>query len=529
MADAQQATSSSAHPTRIGHYRVLDVLGSGVVTNVYRAEAEAIGRVVALKVLRSTAGAESAFFRRFEREARLLASLHHPNLIELYDFDAGVAGQRPPYMVLEHVAGATLGEVLQKLKRLEPEEAAAIALEVARALAYAHAQGVVHRDVKPGNVLIGRTFARDSVAKTTSHDPAPHATVVKLVDFGIALDVPRTDPGAPSLDPMSAADPNASDEAVGTPAYMAPEQLLGEALDHRADQFAFGIVLYQMLAGVRPFDGDDGRPAIQRVRRDPPRPLRSLGIVAPRALERLVLRCLSKRPADRFGATDEIVDELQRFLEERNPTGTSDLAGMHRRVLARAGILDERRSLREEPAPGARPTRAAPLRVRAVPIAPTVIGIALSLVAMAAGGSVIQWRAGGIRSDRSSTTGAAPLPVDATGANHGALRVLVRPWAEVIVDGQSVDVTPFARPIRLRAGRHVVDLIHPSARERRIVDVRVGETATIDAILPVPAQPHLDEYTLGEASASASAAPSSSIKPTPFGVASTLQPAGAPK
>ncbi len=523
MAEPHAPQSSHApHPARVGHYRVLDVLGSGVVTNVYRAEAEGIGRIVALKVLRSTAGAESAFFRRFEREARLLASLHHGNLIELYDFDAGVAGQRPPYMVLEHVAGATLADVLHKLKRLEPEEAAAIGLEIARALAYAHAQGVVHRDVKPGNVLIGRAPSRDAIGGQ-SRDEGAHAIAVKLVDFGIALDVPRADPTSAPIDP------DASDEAVGTPAYMAPEQLLGEALDHRADQFAFGVVLYQMLAGVRPFDGDDGRPAIQRVRRDPPRPLRSLGIVAPRALERLVLRCLSKRPADRFASTSEIVDELQRFLEERAPSGASDLGAMHRRVLARAGVLDERRSLREEAAPAGRPARGAPLRMRAVPIAPTVIGIALSFVAMAAGGSVIQWRAGGIRSDRSSTTGAAPLPADGTGQNLGALRVMVRPWAEVIVDGQSVDVTPFARPIRLRVGRHVIDLVHPSARERRVIDVRAGETTTIDAILPVAAQAHLDEFAMPEASSSAFVSPSSSIKPTPFGVPSTLPSTGAPK
>ncbi|GAC1352496.1 MAG: hypothetical protein NVSMB1_15920 [Polyangiales bacterium] len=97
---------------RLGHYKILDVLGTGVLTTIYRAEAEGLGRVVALKVLRSSAGRESAFYRRFEREARLLASLHHPNLIALFDFDMGSPGERPPHMVLEHVAGATLAEVL---------------------------------------------------------------------------------------------------------------------------------------------------------------------------------------------------------------------------------------------------------------------------------------------------------------------------------------------------------------------------------------------------------------------------------
>ena len=516
-------------PSRIGHYRVLDVLGAGLVTTVYRAEAEGLGRIVALKVLQSKAGPESAFHRRFEKEARLLASLHHPNLIELHDFDAGAAGERAPYMVLEHVDGATLAAVLQRAKRLEPEEAAALALELARALAYAHARGVVHRDVKPANVLIGQSRDRDGDQPASA--PAP--LVVKLVDFGIADDRARRLAEARATGELTReatgealADPDAGD-GIGTPAYMAPEQLLGETIDGRADQFALGIVLYQMLAGARPFDGDDGRPAIQRVRRDPPRPFRSLGVVVPRTLERITLRCLAKRPADRWATTDELVDELQRFLEERSPTGGApDLVALHRRVLGRAGVLDERRALREEGAPALRPSRASPLRVRSVPLGPTVAGLVVALVALAAGGGFIQWRSGGIRGARASSVASAAAPAELAPNEVGWLRVLVRPWADVIVDGVKLDTTPFARALRLRVGRHVVQLVHPAATERRVVDVRAGETTLLDVALQVPSTTHADEFS--DAVPSASVAPATSMPlGSPFGVPSTLSNNGA--
>ncbi len=498
-----RGASQSAHPSRLGHYRVTAVLGTGFTTNVYRAEAEGIGRVVVLKVLRSNAGRESAFFRGFEREARLLSSLRHPNLIELFDYDAGVAGERPPYMVLEHVEGATLRHVLERAQRLEPDEAAAIALEVARALAYAHAQGVVHRDVKPANVLVGRSAHR-------SEGPADDRVSVKVVDFGVAHERAPAD-GEPR--PSSHLDGGEAGEALGTPAYMSPEQLLGEAIDHRSDQFALGIVLYQMLAGARPFDGDDGRPAIQRVRREPPRPFKSAGVAVPRGLERIVLRCLAKRPADRFERTDELVAELARFLEERVES-VADLSALHRRVRARAGVLDERRAqrlLREE-APTSRAAssmRTAPMRVRAVPLTPTVLGIVLAALAMGAGGAAIQWRLGGIR-DRDARPPASADPTAGEAAT-ARLKVLVQPWADVIVDGRKVDTTPIGRPIALRPGRHVVVLEHPSATERRVVEIGAGQIVPLDVGLPGPAPSTADEFL----PPSTSAAPSASAAPKP--------------
>ena len=506
-------------PARFGHYRVTGAIGTGISTAVYQAEAEGIARPVVIKVLRSTTGRESVFFRRFEHEARLLASLRHPNVIELFDYDAGAAGERPPFMVLEHIEGATLREILERTPRLPAEEAAAIALEIARGLAHAHARGVVHRDVKPANILVGRT-----AVEARSREPLDDRIVVKVLDFGVAQK-DGTDVDGPDAE---------GGDAIGTPAYMSPEQLLGESIDARSDQFALGIVLYQLLSGVRPFDGDDGRPAIQRIRRDPPRPLERTGVTVPRALERIVLRLLAKRPADRFERTDEVAAELARFLEPRVDS-MADLSPLHRRVLARAGVLDERRgapdsrgkgsaiaSAIHEEAPESRATtmRAAPLRVRSVPLRPALFGVGFAVLAMAAGGSLIQARLGGIRERE------APRAVASSGGDLGdgaRIRVLVRPWAEVILDGKRIDVTPLAQPIAVRPGRHVVLLQHPSATERRVVEVAQGQIVTVDVVLAVPAPNTADEFLPPptQAPPSASAPPKPSAAPVP---SSLVQP-----
>lgn len=323
---------------------------------------------------------------------------------------------------------------------------------------------------------------------------------MKLADLGVASDQAEGEPG----------------ESLGTPSYMSPEQLLGEALDHRTDQFALGIVLYQMLAGVRPFDGDDGRPAIQRIRRDPPRPFKNVGVVAPRPLERIVLRLLAKRPADRFEKTDEIVTELSRFLESRADQ-LDNLSAIHRRVLARGGVLDERRAMREEVVSRVTSLRSGPLRVRAVPLMPTVVGVGIAALAMAIGGGYIQWKMGGIRERE------APKPLSlaaADGSDTARIRVLVRPWAEVILDGKRVDVTPLAHPLAVRPGRHVILLQHPAVTERRVIDIGQGQLVTLDIALAVPGPNSNDEFLPVPVNPPASA--SASAKPAAPPVPSTL-------
>jgi serine/threonine-protein kinase len=514
-----ELTTPAPSELRFGHYRVVGPLGTGLFARIYRAVAEPLGRTVVLKVLESTAGPHTISHRRFAREARLLSSLRHPNIVELFDYDEGAAGERPPFMVLELVEGPTLKELLDRLQRLEPEEAAAIGLEVARGLAHAHRHGVVHRDVKPGNVLIGIVDEVRRVGEAGEPATSPPIVAVKLADFGAAKSPPE---GAAD----AAADALARDESdgAGTPAYMSPEQLLGEEVDARADQFALGIVLYQMIAGVRPFDGDDGRPVIQRVRREPPKSFRAYGMAVPKDLERIVFRCLAKRPSDRYADTQDLVVELARVLEGRaDPSG--GLGGLYRRVLARAGVLDERRTLREE---GARrgQSRTSPLRVRAFPVGPTILGLALSLFAMAAGGAVVQWRGGPIRKTHDPVTAPATA-----GPQSARLKVLARPWAEIGVDGQRIDVTPIGAPLVLRPGRHVVTFAHPAATtQRRVLELKPGEEQTVEVTMDVPMPVPTDEYAAVAPSASVVAPPgasaSGSVAPggrgSPFGVPTSL-------
>ncbi|MFI5301344.1 MAG: serine/threonine protein kinase, partial [Polyangiales bacterium] len=376
---------------------------------------------------------------------------------------------------------------------------------------------VVHRDVKPANVLVG----------ATGSDLWAAPIGVKLLDFGIAIDTPRRGEahalGEAIGDASDASDDD--DPSIGTPAYMSPEQLLGEPIDARADQFALGIVLYQMLAGARPFDGDDGRPVIQRVRRDPPRPFKSLGINVPKPLERIVFKCLAKRPADRFGSTQELVIELGHALGERVES-LADLAPVHRRVLARAGILDERKHARgSSPPRSQRASRAAgdplsqrsvPARARTVPLAPAIVGVALSCVAMIAGGGLIQLRTGGLsKMSRAPSTVASAASLE---SGNGWLRVRVRPWADVVIDGQRAEATPIARAIALRPGRHVVTLVHPNETVRRTVEIVAGATTTLDVTLALMTGSSVslaDEFGPPEPapSTSASTAPSNGGKP----------------
>src|SRR5581483_11074474 len=255
-------------------YRVLEELGRGGMARVHRAEDERLGRTVAVKVLAPELGHAETFVERFHREARAVARLAHPNIVPLFDF--GVQDGQP-FMVLQLVEGPSLRRVLRERGALAPEEAARISSELAAALAHAHRRGIVHGDVKPLNVLLDRRS-----------DTLGHAL---LTDFGVAQAISET-----------ARQASAKRELYGSLPYLAPEQLSGAAggASPRADLYALGIVLYEMLTGTHPFQGHSAaESATLRLEQEPAAPSR-LNPVVPPGLDRLVARVLARDPERRY-------------------------------------------------------------------------------------------------------------------------------------------------------------------------------------------------------------------------------------
>jgi serine/threonine-protein kinase len=455
---------------RFGSCRVLEELGSGALSTVYKAIQEPLGRTVAVKALKSTIATTSPFAAHLEREARMLGELGHPNIISLFDF---VKTDLQMYLVLEYVDGPSLAELLSKNKKLRPEMVAAVGAEAARGLQHAHERGVVHRDVKPANILLAK------------------AGEVKLVDFGIAQRERM-----PSFDePLAHSD----DAAFGTPAYMSPEQILGEFVDARSDLFSLGVVLYQMLAGTRPFDGDDPhdrRAAAQRIRRDPPRPLRTRVADVPRSLERIVMRSLEKLPVDRFTSAGALAGELDEFVRE-------EWHGAPRALILRA-LKDA--GLTKITTPFGAVTDAVATEART--LRPTLMGFGALFSVLTIGGLAIQ----GSSHEGVATSSPNDGRLDLVPAEGASLRVVVAPWAEVSIDGRYVDTTPFAKSIPLSAGTHYVKLVHPDAEpETRVVVLAPGEAARLEVELrmkaPLNAQaPSTPSPSYG--SAEESAAPS---------------------
>jgi hypothetical protein len=261
---------------RIGHYEVLQVLGRGGFGAVYRAFDEVLHRVVAVKVLLRHIAATSPARKRFLREARTLAQVRHENVVQVYE-----VGETPlPYLVMEFVPGETLQARLERVGPVEPAEVVRIGRQIAEGLAAAHATGLVHRDIKPGNVLL----------------EGPQL-LVKITDFGLAR----------AADDASI---SRSGLVAGTPMYMAPEQARGDHIDHRADLFSLGSVLYQMLSGRPPFRAANTLAVLKRVCDDDPRPIRELIPEAPAWLCELIERLHAKNPAERIQTAREVADRL---------------------------------------------------------------------------------------------------------------------------------------------------------------------------------------------------------------------------
>jgi eukaryotic-like serine/threonine-protein kinase len=296
---SQNRTNTSALPRRLslspgrhlGPYEVIAPLGAGGMGEVYRARDTRLDRNVAVKVLPASLASDPERRARFEREARVAARLEHPNVVPLYD--VGV-DDHTPYIVSELLEGMSLRESLVR-GAVGVRRAVQYAIQIAEGLAAAHERGIVHRDLKPENVFVladGR---------------------VKILDFGIAKLLEPVPDDSP-LGTAAATNPGA---IVGTVAYMSPEQIRGEAVDHRADIFSFGVVLYELLSGRRPFAATTAAETMTAIlRQEPP----ELPADVPRGLEALVGHCLEKRPARRFQSTRDIAFALEAFSQ---PTGSS--------------------------------------------------------------------------------------------------------------------------------------------------------------------------------------------------------------
>src|SRR5215470_9819289 len=266
--------------TRLGHYDIVAELGRGGMGVVYKGHETSLNRYVAIKVLAESLAHDASVKERFLREARSMAALNDPHIIQIY-FIGEDAGQT--YFVMEFVDGESLGSVLKRETKLKPEQAAKIIHQTAMGLATAHDKGVIHRDIKPGNLMLSSRGA------------------VKIADFGIAL---STQDFSKKL--------TSTGEFVGTPGYLSPEVCLGKPVDQRSDIFSLGIVLFECLAGRMPFTDESPLGLMLEVVKAEIPDVCSLNAEGDQELSRILQKMIAKDPTERYQSCQELVAELAR-------------------------------------------------------------------------------------------------------------------------------------------------------------------------------------------------------------------------
>jgi TolB-like protein/tetratricopeptide (TPR) repeat protein len=274
--------------TTLGHFQIVARLGAGGMGEVYRAHDTHLGRDVAIKVLPAESAADHERLRRFEQEARATAALDHPNILAIHEVGSH---EGRPYLVEELLEGESLRAPLQG-GALPPRKVIELAVQVCSGLAAAHEKGIVHRDLKPENVFV----TKDGV--------------VKILDFGLArLKEPETGDQQPRASAVLTE--TRPGTVLGTPAYMSPEQVRGQSLDHRSDIFSLGIMLYEMLSGQQPFARDTAADTVSAILSKDPPPLPAREREMPAALPGVVSQCLEKRPEDRFSSAHDLALALR--------------------------------------------------------------------------------------------------------------------------------------------------------------------------------------------------------------------------
>ena len=425
--------------TRLGPYEILGLLGTGGMGEVYRARDTRLDRVVAIKVLPARLASSRHALERFQREARAVAALNHPNICTIHDVDSGEAGNQP-YLAMELVEGETLHRRLQR-GALPVHEIVDIAIALADALDAAHAKGIIHRDIKPANIML------------TSRGP-------KILDFGLAkamaspvspasyeatraLDAPLTDPGG----------------TVGTVAYMSPEQLRGEESDARSDLFALGLVLYEMSTGQPAFAGATSAMVSSAILDAVPPAPHTLRADLPAPVEAVILKALEKDRTLRSQSASEIRADLKRFARTvtPSPTPTPVPSAANARAASSAPSSD---------------AQLVATLVRRHQYA--VLGVAVALVAIVAGGTAL-WM-------RGDMPGGAPAAVT-TGADRVTLAVL--PFRNIGPEDQEYFADGFSVSLSGELRRQLPELDVKGDSSASVVGRRAEDTRAVGRALGV--------------------------------------------
>lgn len=447
-------------------YTILTRLGSGSMGTVYRAKQHAMGREVAIKILRGDRAIDDTAKARFLREARANSLLASPNTVTVFDFGQSESGEF--YLAMELLEGESLGQRLTRVGRLPIPVAVDAARQALRSLSEAHAKGIIHRDLKPDNLF----FARVVTSAAGSSQSDSHEEIVKVLDFGIAKMIHDSE------GPMGVVETQAG-TVFGTPRYMSPEQAQGKTLDARTDLYSLGVIVYQMLTGRPPFMDNDAVVVMARhIKSTPKRP----NEVAPEAnipkeLEDVVMRALSKDPAERQASADVFAGELLAALEAQGAT-TSGV----RAALTNAAGIRVPDSMRPPGITLPPPTSKAPRTIAGVPL--VLIAVALSVIVLVAAAGVYL----GLRSGNPTARTPTAAPPIAT-----AMTTAMTPVSPVIaatsVTSSLPVVTPDALPTAQPASTApTAKAAHPRGKKVRAPKATTTPRSTSSASA-IPAAP----------------------------------------
>ncbi len=450
---------------QLGRFKITGTLGQGAMGTVYRAHDPLIERTVAIKTV-ACAGLSrdeaEAFEQRFYREAKSAGRLNHPNIVTIHDVGRN---ENLAFIAMEYLNGQSLREVLDSGVVLPPERCAEVAIDVAEGLAFAHANGVVHRDIKPANIMMLDNGS------------------VKISDFGVAL-IPS---GSTTVEGT----------AFGSPKYMSPEQVTGQKVDGRSDIFSLGAVLYEMLTGRPPFDGEELTSVLYQVLNTAPPLPSSFNPELPRVFDRLLAKAMAKDPEKRYQSAMELAADLRKIRRA--------LRDARKKAEGEGKVPRQRRT---SESPSVKPETSPWLTAAAIASMVSIVGM-------------LFWYYGGKQKSESGVVEAVPsvsvvteqravvatpqiasdakLQVSAKESQaeeakqateamkaapelptDGAIRLAIAPWGEVLVDGKMAGVSPPLVEVRLAPGKHRIEVRNGDfPPHRQVVEVVAGKSARI--------------------------------------------------